>query len=42
MPERLKVSDQVRGQLERRAAVCPVGESLHPDIKVDIRFLYAE
>jgi putative redox protein len=36
-----KVPEEARPQLERAAHTCPVHQSLHPDVELDIRFHWA-
>lgn len=35
-----KLGDDDRKKMERAAALCPVKASLHPDVKVEIRYVY--
>ncbi|HEY3380208.1 MAG TPA: OsmC family protein [Vicinamibacterales bacterium] len=39
-PDRIP-SPKDRAKLERTADTCPVKQSLHPDVKVELRFVYA-
>ncbi len=39
-PKSLKLSDQDRKKLENTVTMCPVKQSLHPDIKVETKFVY--
>lgn len=39
-PSGLTLSDKEKVILERAALTCPVMQSIHPDIKVDTKFLY--
>lgn len=39
-PKGLKVSDADRGKLEKSVNMCPVKQSLHPDIQVEAKFNY--
>ena len=40
MPEGVKIPEEYRARIERAAGKCPAKNSLHPDIPVDIRFIY--
>jgi putative redox protein len=40
MPPGLSASDRVK--LERTADLCPVRQSLHPDVTVEMRFVYPD
>ena len=40
MPAGLSASDRVK--LERTADTCPVRQSLHPDVKVEMQFVYPD
>lgn len=40
MPKGIAIAD--RNKLEKAAHTCPVGLSLHPDVQVDARFVYAD
>lgn len=40
LPRGTTVSSSDRDRLERAALACPVKQSLHPDTRVDIRFVY--
>jgi len=40
MPSGIGISDVVRRKLEAAAGACPVKNSLHPDVRVDIEFVY--
>lgn len=39
-PETLRTDDKEKAILERAAITCPVAKSIHPDIELDIRFLW--
>lgn len=39
-PETLRTDDKQKAILERAAITCPVAKSIHPDIELDIRFLW--
>src|SRR5205085_7687823 len=39
-PKELQTDEKQRAILERAAMTCPVFESLHPDMKKDIKFLW--
>ncbi len=41
-PAGRRLSEEHRSRLERTANTCPVKQSLHPDVRVDIRFEYPE
>jgi putative redox protein len=41
-PAGRRLSEEHRARLERTANTCPVKQSLHPDVRVDIRFEYPE
>lgn len=41
-PEGLKLSDADKTRLEHAAKTCPVKQSLHPDVKVELRFVYPQ
>jgi uncharacterized OsmC-like protein len=41
-PAGRRFSDRDRTCLERTANACPVRQSLHPDVKVEIRFEYPD
>jgi len=42
MPNGLRLSETARAKLERAADLCPVKQSLHPDIKVLLEFNYGD
>ena len=42
MPKGLRLSETARAKLERAADLCPVKQSLHPDIKVLLEFHYGD
>lgn len=39
-PETLRTDDKEKAILERAAITCPVAKSIHPEIELDIRFLW--
>lgn len=39
-PDGLVIDDAMRTRLERAAAKCPVHQSLHPDVKLPMEFVY--
>jgi putative redox protein len=41
-PPGLRLSADDRLRLERAATICPVRQSLHPDVRVEIRFEYGD
>ena len=42
LPAGKAISENDRRRLEQAAGKCPVKESLHPDVKVEIKFVYPE
>jgi putative redox protein len=42
MPKGLKLSDAERTKLENAAKLCPVKQSLHPEVEVPIEFVYPQ
>ncbi|MGO8690659.1 MAG: OsmC family protein [Thermoguttaceae bacterium] len=40
MPKGLKLSDAERSKLENAAKLCPVKQSLHPEVEVLVEFVY--
>jgi putative redox protein len=40
MPKGLKLSDAERSKLENAARLCPVKQSLHPEVEVLLEFVY--
>jgi putative redox protein len=40
-PDGLTLSDDDRKRLKNGAKTCPVKQSLHPDVEIDLRFEYA-
>jgi len=42
MPKGLRLSETDRAKLERAADLCPVKQSLHPDIRVLLEFHYGD
>jgi putative redox protein len=42
IPGARKLPPAARTQLEQAAAVCPVKQSLHPDVKVTVSFVYQD
>jgi putative redox protein len=41
LPAGVKLSDAERRKLESAAKACPVHESLHPDVKINTKFIYS-
>jgi len=42
MPKGLKLSDAERSKLENAARLCPVKQSLHPEVEVPVEFVYPQ
>ncbi len=42
MPKGLKLSDAERTKLENAAKLCPVKQSLHPEVEVPLEFVYPQ
>jgi putative redox protein len=42
LPSTAPLSAADRAQLERAADACPVKQSLHPDVKVTVKFIYPQ
>ena len=42
MPKGLKLSDAERSKLENAAKLCPVKQSLHPEVEVVLEFVYPQ
>ncbi|MCX7001063.1 MAG: OsmC family protein [Candidatus Sumerlaeota bacterium] len=42
IPKGLRLSETERAKLERAAELCPVRQSLHSDVKLQIQYIYAE
>jgi putative redox protein len=42
MPKGLKLSDADRSKLENAARLCPVKQSLHPEVEVPVEFVYPQ
>ena len=40
MPKGLKLSDSDRSRLENAAKLCPVKQSLHPEVEIQLEFVY--
>jgi len=41
LPVGLALSEEAKKQLEQAGATCPVKQSLHPDVRVNLSFVYA-
>ena len=42
MPKGLKLSEAERSKLENAAKMCPVKQSLHPEVEVPLEFVYPQ
>ena len=39
-PKHLELSDADKTRFERAVQLCPVKQSLHPDVNIDVKFVY--